>query len=137
PLLQVGGVATTVDNTTQQWDWPNGWAPLQHMLIRGLEDAQTNESEALAYSLAARWVASCYVAYVNTGYMHEKYDVLGIGDTGAGGEYTPQVCRAPVRAGARARVCVGVYMARPQFARASPPPARHCRWGLGGQTAQP
>jgi alpha,alpha-trehalase len=36
--LQDGGVVTTLINTEQQWDWPNGWAPLQWIAIKGLDN---------------------------------------------------------------------------------------------------
>ena len=37
-LLQPGGiVTTTANNTGEQWDAPNGWAPLQWMTIWGLD----------------------------------------------------------------------------------------------------
>jgi alpha,alpha-trehalase len=32
-LLFTAGIATTLYPTGQQWDYPNGWPPLQHMLI--------------------------------------------------------------------------------------------------------
>jgi len=38
-LVMPGGVATTLNNNTQQWDFPNAWAPLQWMLIEGLRSA--------------------------------------------------------------------------------------------------
>ena len=36
-LLKPGGVATTEFDTGQQWDLPNGWAPLEWMTIWGLD----------------------------------------------------------------------------------------------------
>ncbi|MDD7960660.1 trehalase family glycosidase, partial [Klebsiella pneumoniae] len=36
-LLQPGGLATTALDTTQQWDAPNGWAPLQWVAMVGLQ----------------------------------------------------------------------------------------------------
>jgi len=90
-LAQIGGIATTTANTSQQWDWPNGWAPLQHMLIVGLNATGYAPAQNVARELARRWLLSCLVAWVDTGFMHEKYDVRGVGDTGAGGEYSPQV----------------------------------------------
>ena len=36
-LLFKGGVVTTLVNSTQQWDYPNGWAPLQWIAIEGLK----------------------------------------------------------------------------------------------------
>src|SRR5205085_4630318 len=32
-LLKDGGIVTTVNNTGEQWDAPNGWAPLEWMTI--------------------------------------------------------------------------------------------------------
>ncbi len=36
-LLKNGGVLTTISNTGQQWDAPNGWAPLQYMTVWGFQ----------------------------------------------------------------------------------------------------
>src|SRR5208337_4519169 len=35
-LLETGGLGTTATATGQQWDRPNGWAPLQYLAIEGL-----------------------------------------------------------------------------------------------------
>ena len=35
-FLKQGGVVTTPIQTGQQWDAPNGWAPLQWITIKGL-----------------------------------------------------------------------------------------------------
>ncbi len=35
-LVQAGGVCTSSYNSTQQWDLPNAWAPMQLMVIEGL-----------------------------------------------------------------------------------------------------
>jgi len=90
-LIQPAGLTSTVANSTQQWDFPNGWAPLQHMIIVGLNSTGVPEAVSTARELARRWVLSNYVAYLESGMMNEKYDVLGIGMTGGGGEYVPQV----------------------------------------------
>lgn len=37
-LLQPGGIATTTVNSGQQWDAPNGWAPLQWVAAEGLQN---------------------------------------------------------------------------------------------------
>jgi alpha,alpha-trehalase len=34
-LLKPGGIATTTVNSGQQWDAPNGWAPLQWVARKG------------------------------------------------------------------------------------------------------
>lgn len=31
------GIPTSLQNTGQQWDFPNAWAPLQDLVIRGRE----------------------------------------------------------------------------------------------------
>jgi alpha,alpha-trehalase len=36
-LIQSGGVLTTLVNSTQQWDNPNAWSPLQWFLVQGME----------------------------------------------------------------------------------------------------
>ena len=53
-LLQPHGLATTTATTGQQWDAPNGWAPLQWLAIGGLRNYG---EEALAGTIAQRWVA--------------------------------------------------------------------------------
>ena len=35
-FLKPGGIVTTTLDTGQQWDWPNGWAPLQWIAVEGL-----------------------------------------------------------------------------------------------------
>lgn len=36
-LVMDGGIVTTLNNNTQQWDFPNAWAPLQWMIVQGIE----------------------------------------------------------------------------------------------------
>lgn len=90
-LLQPGGVATTTVASGQQWDAPNAWPPLQQMLIEGLRTCGAPDGEAVAASLAKRWLRSNYLGWKATGHMHEKYDAGVPGKGGGGGEYTPQV----------------------------------------------
>jgi alpha,alpha-trehalase len=85
-LLQPHGLATTTANTGQQWDAPNGWAPLQWIAIGGL---RSYDQEALAGTIAQRWVAKNLQVYRSTGKLVEKYDVSG-GAAGGGGEYPLQ-----------------------------------------------
>ena len=85
-LLQPHGLATTSANTGQQWDAPNGWAPLQWIAIGGLRNYQ---QESLAGTIAQRWVAKNIEIYRATGKLVEKYDVTGSA-AGGGGEYPLQ-----------------------------------------------
>ncbi|CAD7701963.1 unnamed protein product [Ostreobium quekettii] len=89
-LICSAGIATSLVESGQQWDFPNGWPPLQCMLIEGLMGAGPKGMD-LAQSLARAWLATNFETFQKTGHMHEKYDVREIGRAGAGGEYTPQV----------------------------------------------
>lgn len=85
-LLKPHGVATTTATTGQQWDAPNGWAPLQWIAIRGF---QHYGEDSLAGVIAQRWVAKNLQVYRSTGKLVEKYDVIGDAP-GGGGEYPLQ-----------------------------------------------
>ncbi|TKV95334.1 hypothetical protein SEVIR_9G356700v4 [Setaria viridis] len=89
-LLHAAGIATSLTNTSQQWDFPNGWAPVQHLIVEGLLHSGSEEAVKLAEDISTRWVRTNYAAYKATGAMHEKYDVEACGKSGGGGEYKPQ-----------------------------------------------
>ena len=86
-LLFPGGVVSTTQNTGQQWDFPNGWAPQQWMTIQGLHNYQHH---ALADDITSRWLSITERVYSNTGKMMEKYNVVDLSLTAGGGEYTTQ-----------------------------------------------
>lgn len=86
-LLQPGGLVTTTSGTGEQWDWPNGWAPLQWIAIRGL--LAYGEAE-LARTIAERWLANVDRVYHASGKLVEKYDVVDLDRPGGGGEYPLQ-----------------------------------------------
>jgi len=85
-LLMPNGLATTTLDSGQQWDDPNGWAPLQWMAIDGLRSHGEGD---LAADIAQRWVAENARVYCATGKLVEKYNVREAGE-GAGGEYPVQ-----------------------------------------------
>ncbi len=85
-LLGANGLLTTALATGQQWDAPNGWAPLQWMAAQGLARCG---HPALARDLAQRWCASVQRVYLATGRLLEKYDVA-TDRPGGGGEYETQ-----------------------------------------------
>jgi len=86
-FLRDGGVVTTPYTTGQQWDAPNGWAPLQWMTIRGLLNYGHKD---LAQTISDRWTALNEQVYERTGKMLEKYNVEDITLEGGGGEYPVQ-----------------------------------------------
>ncbi|XP_026173726.1 trehalase [Mastacembelus armatus] len=85
------GVPTSLRESGQQWDYPNAWPPLQHMLIEGLSKLPSEEAKQLAFDLAQRWIKTNWLAYMKYEAMFEKYDVNGDGKPGAGGEYEVQL----------------------------------------------
>ncbi|KAH9625820.1 hypothetical protein KSS87_020474 [Heliosperma pusillum] len=89
-LVQAAGIATSLTNSGQQWDYPNGWAPMQHLIIEALAKTGSKEAWLMAEDLAVRWIRTNYASYKQTGEMHEKYDVEKCGEYGGGGEYIPQ-----------------------------------------------
>jgi alpha,alpha-trehalase len=90
-FLEPGGVATTLTASGQQWDRPNGWAPLQYLAAEGLKDYSEN---ALAIEIAQRWIDENIQSYSVSGVLVEKYDIEHPDlrkQSGGGGEYPLQV----------------------------------------------
>ncbi|MEO6288577.1 MAG: trehalase family glycosidase, partial [Ginsengibacter sp.] len=86
-FLKPGGLITTTETTNQQWDAPNGWAPLQWIAIMGLKNYNHNK---LAKEIARRWMSINEKVYRDTGKMMEKYNVVSTDLTAGGGEYEAQ-----------------------------------------------
>ena len=86
-LLAPGGLRTTLVETGEQWDRPNGWAPLQWIGAMGL---RRYGHDALAREIARRWVSTVEEVYARTALLYEKYDIESP-QVGSGGEYAPQV----------------------------------------------
>ncbi|HEY8734422.1 MAG TPA: trehalase family glycosidase, partial [Puia sp.] len=86
-LLKDGGFVTTEYNTGEQWDAPNGWAPLEWMMIWGLDRCGQKNLAALA---AKRWIKLNIHVYKNTGKLMEKYNVTDVNKEAGGGEYGGQ-----------------------------------------------
>jgi alpha,alpha-trehalase len=92
-LLEPGGLDTTLIQSGQQWDRPNGWAPMQYLAIEGLK--AYGESD-LASEIADRWIKKDIEGYEASGVLIEKYNVEQSLDRrelggGGGGEYPLQV----------------------------------------------
>ncbi|VVS98746.1 Cytoplasmic trehalase [Sphingomonas sp. EC-HK361] len=85
-LIAPGGVRTSLVVTGQQWDRPNGWAPLQWVTIAGLRRAGRDD---LARRAATRFLATVEREYQASGKLLEKYDVEE-SRPGGGGEYPTQ-----------------------------------------------
>jgi alpha,alpha-trehalase len=86
-LLRGGGIVTTPLRSGQQWDAPNGWAPLQWIAVSGFR--RYGEMQ-LAASTACRWMLNVERVYRRSGKLVEKYDVIATDREGGGGEYPLQ-----------------------------------------------
>lgn len=86
-FLKKGGLVTTLIDNGQQWDAPNGWAPLHWVVIQGLREYGYYE---LADKIKQAWVKTCVDVYKTEGKMVEKYNVVHPSKLGGGGEYVLQ-----------------------------------------------
>lgn len=87
-LVKEGGLATTNVNNGQQWDAPNGWAPLQWVAVEGLNHYG---QQTLAKDIGMRFLNNVQSTYDKQHKLVEKYVVEGkdLGG-GGGGEYPLQ-----------------------------------------------
>jgi alpha,alpha-trehalase len=86
-FLKAGGLVSTLKSSRQQWDSPNGWAPLQWITITGLENYGHTE---LAKTIAKRWIQLNTDVFKRTGKLMEKYNVIDTQLEAGGGEYAGQ-----------------------------------------------
>lgn len=86
-FLCQGGLVTTLNDNGQQWDSPNGWAPLHWAAIKGL---RRYEYDSLADEIKRRWLQVNETVFAAEGKMIEKYDVVNQSGVGGGGEYPLQ-----------------------------------------------
>lgn len=112
--IRKGGIPATNFQTGQQWDQPNVWPPLMHVLMAGLQntpatfgadDPSYKALRRLALRLAQRYVGSAFCTWYatggstsktpqlkglsaeDTGIMFEKYSDASLNGAGGGGEY--------------------------------------------------
>jgi len=87
-FLKTGGLITTLESSGQQWDAPNGWAPLQWIAYKGLLNYGADE---LAAEIKKRWINTNLSFFNQCGKLTEKYNVMNAGNIEAsGGEYPNQ-----------------------------------------------
>jgi alpha,alpha-trehalase len=86
-FLKSGGLLTTTSITGQQWDSPNGWAPLQWIGYKGLLNYSFFD---LAAQIKSNWINLNQKVYFQTGKMTEKYNVSEQNIMAGGGEYPNQ-----------------------------------------------
>jgi alpha,alpha-trehalase len=86
-FLDRGGLVTTLYDSGQQWDAPNGWAPLQWIAFKGLKNY---DLDRLANKIKKNWLDANKAIYQKTGKMTEKYNVAEYDLEAGGGEYPLQ-----------------------------------------------
>jgi alpha,alpha-trehalase len=86
-FLKPGGFVSTLVETGEQWDYPNGWAPLQYIGVKGLLNYRQNN---IAHEAMSRWLALNEKVYKAEGKMMEKYNVVDTTLKAGGGEYPTQ-----------------------------------------------
>ncbi len=86
-FLTKGGLYASLKVTGEQWDAPNGWAPLHFVAIIGLEKYGFSKE---AEEIANRWLLLNLTAFKHTGSFLEKYNVENPDLFASGGEYPVQ-----------------------------------------------
>lgn len=86
-FLKTGGLTTTLTENGQQWDAPNGWAPLQWIAIEGLRNYGHHD---LANEIKRRWIKVNMKVFTQQRKLIEKYNVEAEHGVGGGGEYPLQ-----------------------------------------------
>ncbi|MBK6266393.1 alpha,alpha-trehalase TreF [Marivirga sp. S37H4] len=86
-LLKPGGLVTSDNNTGQQWDYPNGWAPLQWIGMQSLFNYGYSDE---GLDVVDRWLSLNKKIFRETGKMMEKYNVSDTTLQAGGGEYPLQ-----------------------------------------------
>ena len=87
-LMTPGGILATEYETGEQWDKPNGWAPLQWMAIQGFK---LYGNDALGDEIAHNWLRTVNHFYQRHHKLIEKYHIASSTPReGGGGEYPLQ-----------------------------------------------
>lgn len=86
-FLKPGGLVTTLCSTSQQWDSPNGWAPLQWFAVKGLTDyGYVSEAQVIMKN----WLSMIEMRFTEDKCLLEKYNVCELVSRAGGGEYAVQ-----------------------------------------------
>jgi alpha,alpha-trehalase len=86
-FLKTGGLLTTTSESGQQWDAPNGWAPLQWIAFVGLKNYGFKK---LADQIKTNWIKLNESTFYKSGKFTEKYNVASLDEETGGGEYPNQ-----------------------------------------------
>lgn len=80
-LDYVGGIPTSLNKTSsQQWDFPNAWAPLQWFPVLAWYNSSDEELREAASFIASTWLKSTYDGWLKYNMtMFEKVNVQSCG----------------------------------------------------------
>ena len=67
-----GGIPTSKLETGQQWDFPDAWPPLVHLMTSALSKATLPVAKEMAFNLTQRWLRSNWLSWKQTHKMYEK-----------------------------------------------------------------
>ena len=59
-----GGLPTSLNESGQQWDFPNAWAPLQWFLVKSFEGSDDKDLKDISTSTLNKWLQSTYEAWI-------------------------------------------------------------------------
>ncbi len=75
-LAYPGGLPTSLQESGQQWDYPNVWPPHQWLPVVAWQQSHDQELRAAAASMAKTWISSVYAGWEEFNYtMFEKVRV--------------------------------------------------------------
>ena len=61
-----GGLPISLILSGQQWDFPDGWAPMQYFFVKALENLNNTKSDLLARQITEKWIYNNYCTWKNT-----------------------------------------------------------------------
>lgn len=60
----------------EQWDFPNGWGNLNHMIVEGFRTSDSPRAQKAAFQIAQKWIQGNYNVFKATKHLWEKVSVL-------------------------------------------------------------
>ncbi|KAL3104927.1 hypothetical protein niasHT_028459 [Heterodera trifolii] len=86
------GVPTSsVLNSAQQWDFPNIWPPMSHMMIETFRRSHSYQMHNYAFDMAQQWLSANYKLYKSCENFMWMKMVAQTGTPGAKGDFHAQV----------------------------------------------
>ncbi|RCN43155.1 hypothetical protein ANCCAN_10842 [Ancylostoma caninum] len=74
-----GGIPTSmITDSEEQWDFPNGFSPLNHMVVEGLRKSQNAQMQDAGYRLARKWIMGNFKVWKETNHMWEKVRAIAV-----------------------------------------------------------